>query len=107
MLIGWSHRLLIGFHHEPRLQPERSLMLEIFLGGGRAVARKGRVILDLLEVVLLRGRGKVRGGRSWTKRRLRNAETISPHWTPATGHSFAAAEKIFVRFPEQFPIGVI
>ena len=40
MFIGWSHRLSIGFHHEPRLQPERSLMLEIFLGGGRAVARK-------------------------------------------------------------------
>ena len=40
MLNGWCHRLLIGFQHELQLQQERSLMLEIFLGGGRAVARK-------------------------------------------------------------------
>ena len=40
MLIGWCHRLLIDYHHELQLELERSLMLEIFLEGGRAVAGK-------------------------------------------------------------------
>ena len=49
MLIGWYHRLLIDYHHELQLQLERSLMLEIFLEGGRAVT--GRALKPGNQVV--------------------------------------------------------
>ena len=59
MLIGWYHRLLIDYHQELQLQLERSLMLEIFLEGGRVVAGKAPkpgnqvvLIIDVLPILI-------------------------------------------------------